>query len=301
MKQKTNIISNLIDWLNKPYFFNNNLSFKFTAVFGLSSCIALFLYFFKPFNIDSKTLDFESFCLGVALSIAFVISFYFLVLHKIFPSFFKEEDWTIGREIITLLSTVFLISLVIWTYNQNFSTDTLIKKMKLLDVVLFVFSLCFIPIIIYLFIDEKYYTHRNIRVSKEIMQKRQELYANPLSIKPKLKRKVQLLSENQKEKVSFKLDNLVYISSQGNYVSFFVREDNMIKEKVLRSRLQTVERELRNFPQIVRCHKSYIINSSLIKNISGNARGYYLHFSEIDNEIPVSRSFDKEKLTSFVG
>ncbi len=42
---------------------------------------------------------------------------------------------------------------------------------------------------------------------------------------------------------------------------------------------------------IKRCHRSYIVNLDKVRNLKDNAQGYKLILSEMDFDIPVSRSF----------
>jgi len=51
---------------------------------------------------------------------------------------------------------------------------------------------------------------------------------------------------------------------------------------------------------IVRCHKSYIVNAKKVNKIHGNARGYFLNIKNIDFSIPVSRNFPKELLFTLI-
>jgi DNA-binding LytR/AlgR family response regulator len=46
-----------------------------------------------------------------------------------------------------------------------------------------------------------------------------------------------------------------------------------------------------NKRQIKRCHRSYIINESKIVSVRGNAQGLKLSLSNVEEEVPVSRSY----------
>ncbi len=93
------------------------------------------------------------------------------------------------------------------------------------------------------------------------------------------------------------MDDLIYITSQGNYASFYIKEKNgLVKEKILRVTLQKINTDLEPFSRIIRCHKSYIVNTAYVTDITGNARGYLLKINCINFSIPVSRSFSKKSL-----
>ena len=109
---------------------------------------------------------------------------------------------------------------------------------------------------------------------------------------------VEAHSDNRKEFIGFDINNLIYITSQGNYASFFLKKENSydLKEEILRVTLSKIESNLKNYSSIIRCHKSYIINTSYIDDITGNARGYLLKSKFLSFEIPVSRKFSKNSL-----
>ena len=68
----------------------------------------------------------------------------------------------------------------------------------------------------------------------------------------------------------------------------------------MRVTLTKIIENLKEYPNIIRCHKSYIINSDYVLDISGNARGYLLKIKFISINVPVSRSFSKQSLQSLI-
>ena len=59
---------------------------------------------------------------------------------------------------------------------------------------------------------------------------------------------------------------------------------------MLRVTMKKIEDLLYKNENIVRCHKSYFVNLNYVKNVSGNARGYFLTINNLDISIPVSRN-----------
>lgn len=159
-------------------------------------------------------------------------------------------------------------------------------------IVLYALYLSFIPILFYIIIDEKVSRDDRNTISKKIMDtsKKEKITLE----KDKL---ITIFSDNRKSELSFHIKDLIYISSEGNYASFFlIHKQTEVKEKILRISLTEIMKEIQNYKTINRCHKSYIINSLNMHTISGNARGYFLKSDFINKQIPVSRSFDIEKL-----
>ena len=80
----------------------------------------------------------------------------------------------------------------------------------------------------------------------------------------------------------------------------FTKKDGLLKEHILRTTLTKIYKELSEYNHIIRCHKSYIINSNYMKEIRGNARGYTLKSPSIPFDIPVSRRFPKDSLINLI-
>ena len=82
-------------------------------------------------------------------------------------------------------------------------------------------------------------------------------------------------------------------SSFTNRASFGLAPDKFKKEKILRTTLASVEKQL-NIPEIVRCHRSYLINSGsdyLYQKLNNHTS---LKHREMKISIPISRSKEKE-------
>ena len=90
------------------------------------------------------------------------------------------------------------------------------------------------------------------------------------------------ISDN-KTTLNIDIKNLFYIKSEGNYVTVFEKN----KKYLIRSSLKKII-EQNNNSELIRCHKSYIVNSNKIKSISGNSKGYKISLLDKDFEIPAS-------------
>ena len=84
---------------------------------------------------------------------------------------------------------------------------------------------------------------------------------------------------------------MLFIESYGNYIKVFFIEEGKEKNQVLRSTLKRVEEDLSNLTNMFKCHRAYIVNTSNIINVSGNAQGYKLKLKSSDYEVPVARSY----------
>jgi DNA-binding LytR/AlgR family response regulator len=112
-----------------------------------------------------------------------------------------------------------------------------------------------------------------------------------LKITPAEKTNIRLFSSNNKQQIELAENEFLYAESQQNYVAISHLKDGEIKETTLRNTLKNIQSQLPEKP-FFRCHQSYLVNTSLIENISGNAQGLRLQLKGLDSmEIPVSRKY----------
>jgi len=91
------------------------------------------------------------------------------------------------------------------------------------------------------------------------------------------------------------VDKLLFIQSCDNYANIVRQKNGNTTEKLLRSSLKNIEEQI-TLPFVVRCHRSFIVNLSLVQAITGNSRNYTLSLKNYHTPIPVSRESEKHVL-----
>lgn len=89
---------------------------------------------------------------------------------------------------------------------------------------------------------------------------------------------------NGSEKLVIAIDSLLYISAQENYVRIYYLEDGKVTSYLLRNTMKKLE-EKGLSKQIVRCHRSYFVNTSRVKLLKKEREGVV--FAEIDAPQPI--------------
>ncbi len=84
-----------------------------------------------------------------------------------------------------------------------------------------------------------------------------------------------------------KKSDVVYVKSDGNYIHVYQFSKGVIVRKVQRIPLNHFQQER---PGLVQVHKSFLVNSSLIREIKGNSNGGKLMLIK-DLQVPYSRGF----------
>jgi tetratricopeptide (TPR) repeat protein len=108
------------------------------------------------------------------------------------------------------------------------------------------------------------------------------------------------LKTDTREKLEINLNKLIFIEAQENYSKVVWTEGDKIREKLLRVTLKNIEHQIVD-ANIIRCHRSYIINTGVKFTILGNSNGYRLKSRLIKQTIPVSRSLGKEIVSKMKG
>ena len=290
-------MKNILNWLSKPYYFNPTIKFKLKMSLFHGLFLFLFLYVFRPFYLIELDVIILEYTLGIGI-IAFLATFVILYFPAlIFKEYFNEDNWTIGRNLFLMAIGITFIAVLLWHFGEMYKAPYHLRKITLLQFLFYTFLVSLIPLTFFIFINEKNVRERRERRVFEIKEINRK---NEIDTSKKLNKEVSIHSDNGKESITFHIDNLVYVTSQGNYASFFLKNEGDLKEKILRVTLTKIATELKEYTYIIRCHKSYIININDINDISGNARGYLLKSNLIPFDIPVSRSFSKQSLQKLI-
>lgn len=288
----------IISWLSKPYYFNPSIKFKLKTSLILGLFVFLFLYIFKPFYLSSLEGFLLEYTSGIGVFTSLGVFLVMTVSPLIFTDYFNEDKWTVGRNMLLIVISMLFIGTVLWYCASIYKDDKGITDVSLPLFLFYTFLVGVIPVFFAVYLNEKNERLKRRKKASDIrIHKKKKLLEKEKNIAIK----VIIYSENKKENLSFEIKNLVYITSQGNYASFFLMEENNeLKEKVLRVTLTKIDKELDAYSKVIRCHKSYIVNTNYITDISGNARGYQLQSDIVSFDIPVSRSFTKQSLMSLL-
>ena len=280
-----------INWLKKPYFFNPSPKNHLTLAFGVGFFIFIFLYTFQPFGMSELKGGLFFYCLGFGGVTFFIQTLLFVFVPLVFKDLFNDENWTIGKNILFLFILILSISISNWFYNTQVQNTESWRLLTLKEIFSYTFIISIFPVFIFTYLSEKKYVLKNQNNNKKTFSFNKLKEQNNV---------IKIYGDNNKEYISFKIDDLIYISSQGNYASFYLYSNNIIEEKVIRNTLTNIITHIKQHSNIIRCHKSYIANAKFMDSISGNARGYFLESKLIDIQIPISRSFKKEELKNLI-
>jgi hypothetical protein len=100
-------------------------------------------------------------------------------------------------------------------------------------------------------------------------------------------------------KFSVKRENLLYLESAENYVSICYINKDKVSKYLLRDTLKKIE-ETFSGTEIIRCHRSYMVNFEKVKVIRRDRDGLKLGFDDpLVNDIPVSKTYINPVMDTF--
>ena len=273
-----------MNFLRRPYPFYENAAQKAYIVLGLSVFMILFVEIFRPLGMDKMEQWNAWVPFGFGMTILVVESFNLFVLPATFPFIFKEDRWTVGKEILWVVWMIHTIALgscvlLVLFYDATFNWNLVVF------VTTTTWLLAIIPGVIITLIRERLISARNASHARQVN----------LTLSSKLPTNqdiITFIAENGKDQLVLALDSVLFIESSGNYVEIYYRDEQIVR-KLLRNRLSVILQLLEPFPHFIRCHRTLIVNLERVERLSGNAQGYKMHLEGLDRLLPVARSRSK--------
>jgi len=277
-------INRLLVFLSQPYpFYYKGKSLAVIASV-LFVCSLLFLYIFEPFVVYTPEHKMNYFWISFIHSCSPLIVIAFLSLLKF--ARVKEENWNIQKEIllITLFLLLvgivqFLIRDVIYNNSNNWSWKYLIEEIRHTLLIGTLFSLTF--------------TSLNFnRLNAKNIKKADTLNLSHYSKKNAQCPIIQINTRVKSDSFELKVNNLIFAKAVGNYVELYLKGET-ISKVLKRITLKELVTTLAPHPNIIKTHRSYLVNLNYLKNVTGNAQGYKLQLENCEEKIPVARNIIK--------
>ena len=95
-------------------------------------------------------------------------------------------------------------------------------------------------------------------------------------------------------------ENLLYIESADNYICIWYQKGETLKKKLMRITMKEISEQLAD-TNIVRCHRSYMINLDLVKVMRREKENIFLELGVPNvKEIPISKTYGEAVLRRLV-
>ncbi len=95
-------------------------------------------------------------------------------------------------------------------------------------------------------------------------------------------------------------ENLLYIESADNYICIWYQKNEMLKKQLLRITMKDISEQLAD-TNVVRCHRSYMVNLDLVKVMRREKENLFLELGVPGlKEIPISKTYGENVLRRLV-
>ena len=281
-------------FLNRPL--SGDFSFRtqlIAAVRGGAVVFGVMLLFTSPPVTTDRPAWFVTLLLltiGVIVA-AFVAGY---VVPKLLPGFYDETRWTVWKYGLHVPMLLLLVSIS----NQTVLWLTGLAYPSFGAMYLNVLAFGVFPVSLDILLAEQQRLRRTLAhaqaLNAQLPAPSPALHATtelPGPQPPREPETVALLSENGRDRLLLRPDQLRYVESVGNYVEVYWLNAGVMQKTVLRTTLKDVAMRLASYPQFLRCHRAFLVNLTAVTYTEGNARGYQLTLADVPVPIPVSRSY----------
>ncbi|MEE4176057.1 MAG: LytTR family DNA-binding domain-containing protein [Bacteroides sp.] len=276
------------NWLNRNFPQNYVIRKPLTGALIISLVSLIFVLLYQPLGAHpGKFLGFELTMLAYVMA-GGLLAFILVKGLKTIPFFSDEQEWTIFKElsaIILLLigfgTAIYFAAFIIeepadrWNFSTFFDS---LKKASLIAI---------IPLGFFFLINVRYW-----------FAAEQLWFASaPAEAEAKAEateKEILITSQLKKEELWLFPSEFICAESEGNYVKFFLWKKGKVQKAVIRNSITNIEDQFAKIPYIVRTHRAFIVNLKKVTSRKGNALGYDLKLTGIENEIPVSRNKVKD-------
>lgn len=282
-RRNHSLLLSVFQKLKQPFPDKDSFGKSLLTIFWVGVFVGLFLFLIRPFNIEGPWANLAWASVGFgAVTVVFGWMFE-VVMRYVLKIETSGPNWTLGKWMLTS------IVLVVWIALGNYLFVNFLSDWRALGYFHFVRMIGYtsligiFPVALSGILIQLRATQKNEEsaddLTKHLHPKRAE------------ESKLIVLEAENGQTLTVAVSELRYIEAMQNYVSVWYVKHGEIQKEILRSTVLSMQQQLAE-TDVVRCHRSYLVNVDCIKNVSGNAQGLRLTLADVtDNEIPVSRSY----------
>ena len=280
----------ILKYLSSPY----PLFYQRWNVALISCGIVFFiLLLFQPFGISAISHNKLGILLGYMVVTGLFLCIPVYLLPFLFPDFYEDERWTVGKHLLNNLFIFFFIAVGLWLYSDwifgwGLRWD-IFCSFPASTVVVGIFPTAF-----FVMLNRNRFLASHLQEAMEMNQYLQKAESIPNCNRMENGKEYIVFSGGTKESFELIASDLLYVEAEGNYVKIVYRKNEKCTQKMLRATMKQVEEVSRPFSYIVKSHRAFLVNLCAVSKVSGNSQGYRLFLYDCEDSIPVSRAYSKE-------
>lgn len=266
---------------------------RWKVVLISSLVVFLILLVLQPFGISGIEGHKFWILLGFMGVTAVFLSIPVYLFACLFPEFYKEEGWTVWKQIVNLLMVILFIAVGNWLYS-TFVFGWGLRWDVFCVFALFTLVIGLFPTVLFILLNQNRLLAIHLEEATEMNLHLQRSVSAMESVETT--EIVSLLSFQGGTRESMELDSkdLLYIESDGNYIRVNYQKGGRTMQCLLRMTMKQAEEVTGGSPLVAKCHRAFLVNLRKVVKVSGNSQGYRLLLEGCPEEIPVSRAYSKQ-------
>ena len=296
--------------LGQPYPIEQPIRRRWLKSFWIGVFVGLFLFLFQPFGLREWQTPYKAVIIAGFGGITFLVTALdFVAIPALLPKRFRDDHWTVGREIAFIMVNILLIGLTNSLYINWLVGGHSGYGPNLLNGLFITFLVGLFPVtasvVITYIVQLKKYVNAAAELPVHAPQPPPTISPDPV-VQTQVQPLLTLTAENEKDNLTLAPADLLFIESSDNYSTIVYLKNDQPTKLLLRSSLSRLEGQLPPEPglpnatennavipnSIVRCHRSFIVNLAQVEKVTGNAQGYKLHLHGGEFQLPVARKYN---------
>lgn len=278
-------------WINTPYPFEQTAGDKWKTILSVSLFLCLFLILVQPFGFSP--LERLKLLVGYSVIGSLTLIINYFGIPRLFPTYFDDDDWSVLKAFLFFGYTFLIIGLwnhIYLTLVIRHDLRLLVSGVEIANTLSKMLLIGFIASGFLILFRYNILARKHLEHSQDLnddLQKRLQTQT------PSTNKETILLPLNEKTK-SVSRQDLMLISSEGNYLGIYLKSKTDRPPVLYRGRIREAEESTNHYPEFFRCHRSYIVNLRYVKSAHGNTQGLFITLENGDHKIPVARPKIKE-------
>ncbi len=264
------------------------------AIVVPAAIIFLILGLLQPFGIGHLETSAWSVAAVSALIAAGASTVSHLLLPALFPAWYDERRWTIGKETLHLSAMFLLIAFGVCLWVA-WLADIRPSVRLFFIALLWVLVLSIFPTVLFMLWNQNLLLKRNLREAREL-DNTLSAHHKPAQAETPQPQATLALPNGTKDVVQLPAHRFLYAEAEGNYVKLHSLPEagGSPTMQLVRITMKQAEENAAACPAIIRCHRAFLVNLEKVVKVDGNQQGYRLHLEGCKDEVPVSRAYAKK-------
>lgn len=265
------------------------------AIVVPAAIIFLILGLLQPFGIGHLETSAWSVAAVSALIAAGASTVSHLLLPALFPAWYDERRWTIGKETLHLSAMFLLIAFGVCLWVA-WLADIRPSVRLFFIALLWVLVLGIFPTVLFMLWNQNLLLKRNLREARELDNTLLSAHHKPAQAETPQPQATLALPNGTKDVVQLPVHRFLYAEAEGNYVKLHSLPEagGSPTVQLVRITMKQAEENAAACPAIIRCHRAFLVNLEKVVKVDGNQQGYRLRLEGCKDEVPVSRAYAKK-------